>query len=212
MTHRRLPSFSSACALLAAGALFALPVAPASAASQKVLLVTRGEEGEGPPAVQGEAAHITQYLKWPVLDDGCGGVDEGATVGKNPSGTGKVAGSDTSIGAQCFSETSLTEPTGEVTIKSASVAKTGAVKLIGDFEISGEGCTYRATTLTGTQVFGAEQEWTETLTGTGKRISPSLKACAKTTSVEDFIGVANAAGYNYVVRLTGEGSSTPSRG
>jgi hypothetical protein len=206
MSHRRLSSFSSACLLLVAGALIALPVAPASAASQKVLLVTRGEEGEGPPAVQGEAAHITQYVKWPVLDDGCGGVDEGATVGKNPSGTVKVTGSDTSVGAQCFSETGLTEPTGSITIKSASVSKLGAVKLTGDFEISGEGCSYRATKLTGTQAFGAEEEWTETLTGTGKRVSPSLKACAKTTSVEDLIGVANAAGYNYVVKLTGEGS------
>jgi hypothetical protein len=207
MTHRRLSPFPSTCALLAAVTLLALSAAPASAAGQKVLLVTRGEEGEGPPAVQGEAAHITQYVKWPVLQDGCGGVDEGATVGKNPSGTVKVTGSDMSIGAQCFSESGTTEPTGGVTIKSASVSKTGAVKLIGDFEISGEGCTYRATKLTGTQVFGAEEEWTETLTGTGKRVSPSLKACAKTTSVEDLIGVANAAGYNYVVKLTGEGSA-----
>jgi hypothetical protein len=206
MTHRRLLPFSSACTLLVTGALFALPAAPASAASQKVLLLTRGEEGEGPPAVQGEAAHITQYVKWPVLEDGCGGADEGATVGKNPSGTVKVTGSGTSIGASCFSETGPTEPTGSITIKSVSVSKTGTVKLTGDFEISGEGCSYRATKLTGTQVFGAEQEWTETLTGTGKRVSPSLKACAKTTSVEDFIGVANAAGYNYVVKLTGEGS------
>jgi hypothetical protein len=206
MIHRRLLPFPPACALLAAGALIALPTAPASAASQKVLLVTRGEEGEGPPAVQGEAAHITQYVKWPVLQDGCGGADEAATVGKNPSGTVKVTGSDMSIGAQCISESGLTEPTGSVTVKSASVSKTGAVKLTGDFEISDEGCTYRATKLTGTQVFGTEQEWTETLIGTGKRVSPSLKACAKTTSVEDLIGVANAAGYNYVVKLTGEGS------
>jgi hypothetical protein len=206
MTHRRRSPFLSACALLVAGVLIALSAAPASAASQKVLLVTRAEEGEGPPAVQGEAAHITQYVKWPVLEDACGGADEGATVGKNPSGTVKVTGSDMSIGASCFSETGLTEPSGSVTIKSASVSNTGAVKLTGSFEISGEGCTYRATKLTGTQVFGAEQEWTETLTGTGKRVSPSLKACAKTTSVEDLIGVANAAGYNYVVKLTGEGS------
>jgi hypothetical protein len=206
MTHRRLLPFPAACALLVAGALIVLPAAPASAASQKVLLVTRGEEGEGPPAVQGEAAHITQYVKWPVLEDGCGGADEGATVGKNPSGTVKVTGSDMSIGPQCFSETGMTEPTGGITIKSASVSKTGAVKLIGDFEISGEGCTYRATKLTGTQVFGAEDEWTETLTGTGRRVLPSLKTCATTTSVEDLIGVANAAGYNYVVKLTDGGS------
>ena len=46
MTRRRLSSFP-ACALLIAGALIALPAAPASAASQKVLLVTRGEAGEG---------------------------------------------------------------------------------------------------------------------------------------------------------------------
>ena len=206
MTRRRFSPFPSACALLAAGALTVLPAAPASATSQKVLLVTRGEEGEGPPAAQGEAAHITQFVRWAALQDGCGGVDEGATVGKNPSATVKVTGSDVSIGTQCFSETGPTEPTGGITIKSASVSKTGAVKLTGDLQISGEGCTYRATKLTGTQVFGAEEEWTETLTGTGKRISPSLKACAKTTSVEDLIGVANAAGYNYVVKLTGEGS------
>jgi hypothetical protein len=203
MNHRRLLPFPTASALLAAGALIALPAAPASAASQKVLLVTRGEEGEGPPAVQGEAAHITQYVKWPALQGGCGGADEGAVVGKNPAGTVKVTGSDMSIGAQCFSETGLTELTGSVTVKRASVSKTGAVKLIGVFEISGEGCTYRATKFIGTQVFGAEQEWTETLTGAGKRVSPSLKTCAQTTPVEDLIGVANAAGYNYVVKLTG---------
>lgn len=204
MTRRRLLQFPAAWALLAAGAIaIAVPAAPAAAASQKVLLVTRNEEGEGPPAVQGETAHITQYVKWPVLEDGCGGADEAATVGKNPSGTVKVSGSDTPLAdAQCFSETGLTEPSGSITIESASVSKTGAVKLTGDFEISGEGCSYRATKFTGTQVFGEEQEWTETLTGTGKRVSPSLKACAKTTPVEDLIGVANSAGYNYVVKLT----------
>jgi hypothetical protein len=206
MTYRRRLPFPSGWALLAAGALIALPAAPASAASQKVLLVTRGEEGEGPPAVQGETAHITQYVTLPALGDGCGGADEGATVGKNPSGTVKVTGSATSIGAQCFSGTGSTEPTGSISIKSASVSKMGAVKLIGEFEISDQGCTYRATKLTGTQIFGEEEEWTETLTGTGKRVAPSLKACATTTPVEDLIGVANAAGYNYVVKLTGEGS------
>ena len=202
MVRRRLLPLSSACALLAAGVLAALPATPASAASAKVLLVTRGEEGEGPPAVQGEAAHITQFVRWPVLQDGCGGADEGAMIGKNPSGTVKATGSDASIGAFCFSETGITEPAGSVTVKTASVSKTGAVKLTGVFEIAGEGCTYRATKLLGTQSFGEEAEWTETLTGTGKRVSPSLKACAKTTPVEDIIGVANAAGYNYVVKLT----------
>src|ERR1700733_9096957 len=132
MSHRRLLPFPSACALLAAGALVALPAAPASAASQKVLLVTRDQQGEGPPAVQGEAAHGTQYVKWPVLEVGCGGVEEGATFGKNPSGTVKVTGSNTSIGASCFSETGLTEPIGSVTIKGGALSKTGAVKMIAD--------------------------------------------------------------------------------
>jgi hypothetical protein len=198
--HCRLPLLS-ACAMLASTALIALP-AGASAASSKVLLVTRGEGGEGPPAVAGERAHITQYVKWPVLQDLCGGADESATVGKNPSGTVKVAGSDTSIGAVCFNEPAAAEATGSVTVKSASVSKTGVATLTGVFQIAGEGCTYRATKLAGTQVFGEEQEWAEWLTGTAKRVSPSLKTCAKTTPIEDFIGVANAEGYNYVVKLT----------
>ena len=189
-------------ALAAAVALLALTAGPALAAGPKVLLVTRGEEGEGPPAATGEAAHITNFVKWPGLQAACGGADEHATVGKNPSGTVKVAGSDTSIAPYCFSEGGPSEPTGDVTIKSVSVASTGAVKLTGTLTISDGVCSYRATKLTGTQAFGEEQEWTETLSGTGTRVAPSAKACAKTTDVEDVIGVADAAGYNYVVRLT----------
>jgi hypothetical protein len=201
MTRRRLP-FAFACAVLAAAALAAIPAASASAAGQKVLLVTRGEGGEGPPAVSGEPAHITQFVKWPALQDVCGGADESASVGKNPSATVKVAGSDTSIGAFCFNEPGTTEMTGSVTIKTASVSKAGVAKLTGAFEVAGGGCTYLATKLAGTQVSGEEQEWAEWLTGTAKRVSPSLKTCAKTTPIEDFIGVANAEGYNYVVKLT----------
>ncbi len=203
MAVRRRLQLPFICSLLAAGAAIAVPVAPASAASAKVLLITRGEEGEGPPAAQGETAHITQFVHWPVLQDGCGGADEHATVGKNPAGTVKVSGSDTSIAPFCFSEVGAETSTGDVAIKSVSVSKLGAVKLTGTLTMSNGECSYRASKLTGTQTFGEENEFTENLTGTGKRIAPSAKACAKTTPVEDEIGVANAEGYNYVPELTG---------
>jgi hypothetical protein len=199
MTRRRL-SFLSASTVLAASAAFALPVAPASAASAKVLLVTRGEEGEGPPAVQGEKAHVSNFVRWPAQQADCGGTDEQATVGKNPSGTVKVSGSAQPASSQCFSETAFELIPGAITIKSVSVSKTGAVKLSGDLELVAGECTYRATKLTGTQEFG--EEFTETLSGTGKLAGHSAKTCAKTTPVEDLIGVADASGFNYVVKLT----------
>jgi hypothetical protein len=202
MTRRRL-QFSFVCVLIASAALFALPVVSASAAGTKVLLVTRGEEGAGPPAVQGERAHVTNYLRWPALGTICGGSDEMATVGKNPSPTVKVTGSDAPSGATCFLESDFELEPGNITVKSISITKAGVVSLTGKLEVTAGGeCTYRATKLTGEQGFAPEEEWSGTLRGTGKRVAPSAKTCAKTTPVEDGIGVANAEGYNYIVKLT----------
>jgi hypothetical protein len=196
--HCRLPLLS-ACAILASTALIALPAA-ASAASSKVLLVTRGEEGEGPPAAQGEAAHVSNFISWPAQNAGCGGTDEQATVGKNPSGTVKVSGSGQPASSQCFNESAFELMPGGVTVKSVSVSKAGVVKLMGDLELVAGECTYSAKKLAGTQVFG--EEFTEKLSGTGKLAPHSAKSCAKTTPVEDFIGVADASGFDYVVKLT----------
>jgi hypothetical protein len=200
MTSRRLP-FATACAALAAIASFALPVMPASAAGVKVLLLTRNEEGTGPAAAPGEAAHVTNFVQWPGLQALCGAAEEHASVGKNPSGTVKVTGTDQPLeNNECLSETSFETVPGSIALKSASVSKTGAVKLTADLEITVGECAYRAKMLTGTQTFG--EEFAETLTGTGKLLAHSAKSCAKTTPVDDSIGVANAAGYNYVVELT----------
>jgi hypothetical protein len=197
--HFRLPLLS-ACALLASTALIVLPAA-ASAASPKVLLVTRGEEGEGPPAAQGEAAHVSNFVRWPALEAGCGATDEQATVGKNPSGTVKVSGSSQPLSnSQCFNEAHFELVPGGVTVKSVSVSKAGVVKLTGDLEVVLGECTYNAKKLAGTQVFG--EDFTEPLSGTGKLAGHSAKTCAKTTPVEDFIGVADAMGFDYVVKLT----------
>src|SRR5258707_14369226 len=196
--HCRLPLLS-ACAMLASTALIALPAA-ASAASPKVLLVTRGEAGEGPPAVQGEAAHVSNSITWPALNAGCGGTDEQATVGKNPSGTVKVSGSGQPVSSQCFTESPFEFVPGGITVKSVSVSKAGVVKLTGDLELVLGECTYSAKKLAGTQVFG--EDFTEKLSGTGKLAGHSAKTCAKTTPVEDFIGVADASGFDYVVKLT----------
>jgi hypothetical protein len=197
--HCRLPLLS-ALAMLASAALIALPVA-ASAASPKVLLVTRGEEGEGPPATPGEAAHVSNFVRWPALDASCGATDEQATVGKNPSGTVKVSGSGQPLSnSQCFNESPFEFVPGGVTVKSVSVSKAGVVKLTGDLELVLGECTYIAKKLAGTQVFG--EDFAETVSGTGKLAARSAKTCAKTTPVEDFIGVADASGFDYVVKLT----------
>jgi hypothetical protein len=196
--HCRLPLLS-ACAMLASTALIALPAA-ASAASPKVLLVTRGEEGEGSPAAQGEAAHVSNFVRWPGQDASCGATEEQATVGKNPSGTVKVSGSGQPLSSQCFNESPFEFVPGGVTIKSVSVSRAGVVKLTGDLELVIGECTYTAKKLAGTQVFG--EDFTETLSGTGKLRGHSAKTCAKTTPVEDFIGVADASGFDYVVKLT----------
>jgi hypothetical protein len=197
--HCRLPLLS-ACAMLASTALIVLP-ATASAAGPKVLLVTRGEEGEGPPAVQGEAAHVSNFVRWPALNASCGATDEQATVGKNPSGTVKVSGSDQPLSnSQCFNESPFEFVPGGVTVKSVSVSRAGVVKLAGDLEMVIGGCTYSAKKLTGTQVFG--EDFAEAVSGTGKLKGHSAKTCAKTTPVEDFLGVADSSGFDYVVKLT----------
>lgn len=116
--------------------LLALPAAPASAASPKVLLVTRNEEGNGPPAAQGEPALVNNFINWPAAQAECGGTDEGATVGENPAATVKVSGSDAPVDARCLSETAPELVPGSITIKSVSVAKSGAVKLTGKLEVT----------------------------------------------------------------------------
>jgi hypothetical protein len=187
---------------LTATTLIGLCAGSAGAASTKVLLVTRGEEGEGPPAAQGEMAHITNFVRWPAQAAVCGGTDEAGKVGKNPSPTVKVAGSEAPVPASCFSESSFEALPGAITIKSVSLARSGAVKLMGRFEVTAGECSYRATKLTGILTFEEEQQFTDTLSGTAKLAPRSPKTCAKTAPVEDIVGVANAAGYNYLVRLT----------
>lgn len=196
----RLP-FATVCAALATIASLALPAAPASAAGAKVLLLTRGEEGTGPAAAPGEAAHVTNYVKWTGLQTLCGAAEEQATVGKNPSGTVRVTGTDQPLeNNECFNESNFETAQGSIAVKSASATKTGAVKLTADLEVKVGECSYRARKLTGTQTFG--EEFTETVTGTGKLFAHSAKSCAKTTPVEDLIGIADASGYNYAVELT----------
>ena len=183
-------------------AVTALPAASAAAASPKVLLVTRGEEGEGPPATPGEAAHITNFIEWNEATDGCGGTDESSIVGANPAPTVKVSGSDMPLAnLQCFNSGSGPEPTGSVTIKSVSLAKSGRITLTGHLELQTD-CHYRASKLTGTQTFGGEEEVFDQLSGIGKLVKKgSVPGCPATVTVQDFMGVADAAGFNYLARL-----------
>jgi hypothetical protein len=199
VTRCRRLSLLSFAVLVAACALAVAFAGPASASGSKVLLVTRNEEGEGPPAVTGEPAHITGFFVWPALGVDCGAVDENAVVGKNPAGTVKVRGSDVLLPGFCFAPGET--PTGDATIKSVTVSRTGAVMLHGALQVVAAGCHYRATKLTGTQTFG--EQFAETLTGTAKLVRKgSSTSCATTTPVEDSIGVADAAGFNYLVKLT----------
>ncbi len=198
MTRRLL--VSCACGALAA-AMFALPSASASAAGAKVLVLTRSDEGTGPPAKQGEPAHVSNFVSWPGLESTCGGTDEGGTLGKNPSGTVKVSGSEAPVGV-CFSDAEFKLEPGSIAIKRFSVAKTGAVKLTGRLEVTVGECSYRATKLVGTQTFGEEQEWLDSVTGTAKRVAPSAKSCAKSTPVEDAAAAADGEGFNYIAELT----------
>lgn len=199
---RRLLSSLSVC-VAAVASLVLLPAAPASAASSKVLLVTRSETGNGPPAATGEAAHITNFVKWEALGTICGVTDEGAKVGKNPSGTVKVGGSGSALEMGCFNLGKGEPAGGSVTIKSLSVSKTGAVTMHARVEVETGGCHYFATKLTGTQTFGENEQLVDELTGTAKLIKKgSLLSCAPTTLVNDQAAAADTAGYNYVVELT----------
>lgn len=199
---RRL-SFLSLAAMLAATAVFVLQAGSASAAGSKVLLVTRSETGNGPPAATGEPAHITNFVKWEALGTICGGTDEGAHVGKNPAGKVKIAGSGSPVETGCFNLGKGEPAGGGVTIKNLSVSKTGAVTLHGRIEVESEGCRYFATKLTGTQKFGENEQFVDELAGTAKLIKKgSLLTCAPTTLVNDEAAGADSAGYNYVVELT----------
>ena len=79
MTRSRRLSLLSLAVLVAACALAVAFAGPASASGSKVLLVTRTEEGEGPPAVAGEPAHISNFIAG--ASNLCGVTDEGGTVG-----------------------------------------------------------------------------------------------------------------------------------
>jgi hypothetical protein len=201
VTRSRL-SLLSLAAVLAAAALVMLAAGSAAAAGTKVLLVTRGEESEGPPAAMGEPAHVTNFINWGALSTFCGATDEGATVGKNPGETVKVRGSNAPLGSTgCFSfETG--EAPGSVTVRGVSVSKTGAVALHGRLEVQTAGCHYRARKLTGTQGFEEGAQFSEILTGTATLVRGSAGTCAGTTTVEDLIGVADTAGFNYLAKLT----------
>jgi len=196
-------SFLSLAAILAATTVFVLQAGPASAAGSKVLLVTRNETGNGPPAATGEPAHITNFVKWEALGTICGVADEGAKVGKNPAGTVKVSGSDSPIEMGCFNLGKGEPAGGSITIKTLSVSKTGTVMLHGRIEVETEGCHYFATKLTGTQKFGENEQFFDALSGTAKLVKKgSLLTCAPTTPVVDEAAAADSAGFNYVVELT----------
>ncbi len=181
-----------------------VPVASVAAAAPKVLLVTRGEEGEGPPAATGEPSHVTTFMLWDGGTEGCGGADEAAVLGTNPAPTVKVTGSNVPLGnVGCFG---ASEASGSIAIKSVSLSKKGVVTMLGRFEIQ-TSCHYRATKLTGTYNFAAsgegEEQFIDQVSGIGKLVKKgSGPECAATTSVEGSVAATDAAGYNYLARLT----------
>jgi hypothetical protein len=201
VTRCRRVSILSFAVLVAACALAVLFAGPASAAGTKVLLTTRNEEGAGPPAVAGEPAHISNFVAG--ASNLCGVTDEGATVGKNPSATVKVSGGNDALPLVCFNLEGGAAATGTITIKSVSLSKTGAVTLHGRLELQAGECRFRATKLTGTQNFGPEEQFTDFLSGPAKLVKGrSAKTCPPGEEFSDTIGVADAAGFNYLVSLT----------
>jgi hypothetical protein len=165
-------------------------VSAGGAMASKVYLT---EKGKGVP--QGEATLIVTYISFAGAGE-CEGIDVGGSLGKNPSGKLKVAGSNKGIASLiCVNDEAEVANGGQI-VKSVAVAATGQVTLSLSATIeAASGCKYEVKKLTGTQSFGGP--FGESLSGTAKiqKGTGSPKSCPKSTSV---------TGWSYVQTSTGQ--------
>ena len=174
--------------------LAVLPAAQAQAAGSKVLLTQEiGDE----PATQGEVSAFSGSVGFAAIE--CLGTDEHGTMGKNPSGNVKIAGSNVPETAIfCTGE----NPKDAVTIKSMTISKSGLVTLKLEAIVQTDaGCTYRLTKLQGTVEAGGQTSSAELFGTAHLKGSESPKTCAKTAPAHGREGVSNASFENYTVNF-----------
>jgi hypothetical protein len=166
-------------ALAAATLAFASITASGAMASQVLL----SDEEESHAGVKGEAAGTEIDIAFANVGE-CFGVDSAGSLGKNPSGTVKVNGSDTDLTDKICSDEQGRQVNGGLTLKSVSVNSFGNVTVaLGNAIEADNGCKYEVKKLTGTVVRGAFRVLS--LTGLAKiqKKTGSPKSCAKATSV-----------------------------
>ena len=180
--------------VVAAAAVIAVAGATASGAAASKVLLTNLKTGEA--ALHGEPAEIAINIFFENVG-GCAGVDKGAAIGKNPSGTAKVSGSNNDL-AEKFCENQEEEVTsGGLVLKSVAISNSGSVKVLLTSTIESEqGCKYEIKKLTAALGAGAGA-FEAFFEGTAKiqKHTGSPEACAKATEFDGDLAVAPAGTY-----------------
>jgi hypothetical protein len=179
---------------LTLAALAALPAAPAQAVAGSASKVLFSQQESGEPAKRGEVSTFAGMVSTSAGE--CFGTDSHGVMGKNPSGTGKVAGSNAPE-----TEVFCSAPEDSLTIKGVTINKAGVMTLnLNAVFHTNNGCAYRLTKLTGNLESGTQTS-AAPLTGTAHLIGSesTSKTCAKTEAGSGFQGVANSSFENYTV-------------
>jgi hypothetical protein len=195
----RTPSRSG---LLAACALCALLIACVSASPASASKVLLSEEGVA--GVQGERAEFGVEWTITAIHTGCHGFDPASTLGRNPSSTSTIFGSDVDVvDKYCFNSEGH-QTNGGLTFKKAQISYLGTVTVSMSTAVEAtNGCKYALTKLTASTAFPSE--WGYFLHGTAK-LQPHVtqpSGCVASYAVEGFADVFPAGRYpTYQVSLT----------
>jgi len=179
---------------LTLAALAALPAAQAQAVVKSASKVLFSQEESGEAAKRGEVSEFSGLVTTSAGE--CFGVDTHGVMGKNPSGTGKVAGSNAPE-----TEVFCSAPEDSLTIKGVTINKSGVMTLnLNAVFHTNTGCTYRLTKMTGTLESGTQTS-TAQLSGVAhlRGSESTSKTCPKTEAAFGFQGVSNANAENYTV-------------
>jgi hypothetical protein len=155
--------------------------------------------GGGWVAEEGRGARITTNVAFTSIGASCWGVDDGGTIGKNPSGTLKVAGSGVDESLKYCENAHHQIANGGLMINRDQVSKSGkeTLSLSATVEIE-SGCKYELSKATGSQPFGGAFE--AALAGTAKlqKGVANPPGCAKTSAVEASLSVTDSGDFYYV--------------
>lgn len=184
---------------LSIGGLVIATTAAAGIGPSGAAAVELTHEG-GKPASQGETSYFFAEIEYGHVAE-CEGWDFGGSMGKNPSGTVKISGSDAEVSPKsCIAGVEHAgEPTnGTIAIKTAEVKDSGVkISLLATVETSAK-CHYEVKKLSGVAPLG--EYFFVFLSGTAKlQKKTSPKSCEKTQTVFASLFAKDAHQENYFV-------------